>query len=395
MTKHGQAAAILFACTFAAQSGQLVLTPVLTEVAAAFHVSTAGAGQVRTVAALVAVVVALTVGTVGRRLPRRTVLLTALGLGVVGSATSAAATSLALLGAAQILVTCAMAVVVAAAVAAAAEWSDEASRARVVAWTIVGAPSSWIVTMPLIGALADVTWRLAFVLPVATGAIAVALLVRAPRNAPSPADGARGVGARPSGRARRWALGELLFNCAWGGTLLYAGALVVDSYGSSAGEVGIVLGLGAAAYLPGTFLAKEVRAEAGRAFLAVLGLSLAVAVLAFGTLRTGPAASAVAFAAICFLAGARQYFGNVVGLELSLNRNVAMALKAAAGQGGWLIGSAAGGAALAAGGYPALVAVLAGFYVAGAFPYAGELIRPLRGRTSYRPAECSGEPQPS
>jgi DHA1 family inner membrane transport protein len=393
MRGHGQPAAILFACTFAAQSGQLVLTPVLTEVAAAFDVSTAGAGQIRTVAALGAVVVALTVGTVGRRLPRRTVLLAALCFGVAGSATSAAAPSLAVLAAGQVLVTCAMAVVVAAAVAAAAEWSNEVGRARVVAWTIVGAPSSWIVTMPLIGALADVSWRLAFVLPVATGMIAAALLVRAPRSVPLPAAQAGGV--RPRGRAGRWALGELLFNCAWGGTLLYAGALLVDSYGSSATEVGIALGLGAAAYLPGTFLAKEAPAGAGRAFLAALGVFLAVAVLGLGAVRTGPAVSAAAFAAICFLAGARQYFGNVVGLELSLDKNVAMALKAAAAQGGWILGSAAGGVALAAGGYPALTAILAGFYVAGALPYAGELVRPVRARTSYRPAECSGRPQPS
>ena len=43
--RPGGVASILFMCMFAAQSAQLALTPVLTDVAHAFGISTAGAGR--------------------------------------------------------------------------------------------------------------------------------------------------------------------------------------------------------------------------------------------------------------------------------------------------------------------------------------------------------------
>src|SRR6476619_1582459 len=67
-------AAILFMCLFAAQSAQLALTPVLTHVAHAFGLSTADAGQIRTVAAVVAALAALGVGVASTRFQLRTLL---------------------------------------------------------------------------------------------------------------------------------------------------------------------------------------------------------------------------------------------------------------------------------------------------------------------------------
>jgi DHA1 family inner membrane transport protein len=377
-------APILFACFFAAQSGYLALTPVLTEVAAAFGVSTAAAGQVRTVAAAVAVVTALLAGTAGRRASRRSLLLAALGLTAAGSTTSAVAPSILVLGLGQCLVGAGSATVTAAGVAAAAEWSDEQGRSGVVAWAIVGAPTAWVVTMPAIGVLASLAWRLAFVVPVATAAVAAALVRHAPRAAPQAAEQA----GAPGRGLRRWAAGEILFSAAFGGTLAYAGALLVDSYGTTPTAVGIALGAGAAAYVPGTFVARSARASAARPLLAAAALLLAALATAFGTLRAGALASTLGFAAICFLAGARQYLGSMDGLKLG-DRNTAMAVRAAAGQAGWIVGAAAGGAALAAGGYSGLGVVLGVLFTASAIPYAGALRSRLRAPATPRAARRS------
>ena len=86
-------AAILFMCIFAAQSAQLALTPVLTDVAQAFGISTAGAGQIRTAAAVVATLAALIVGVIASRINLRTLLSVGIVLLVSGSLVSIAAPS--------------------------------------------------------------------------------------------------------------------------------------------------------------------------------------------------------------------------------------------------------------------------------------------------------------
>jgi MFS transporter, DHA1 family, inner membrane transport protein len=375
-------APILFACFFAAQSGYLALTPVLADVAAGFGVSTAAAGQVRTVAAAVAVITALLAGTSGRRASRRRLLLAALGLTAAGAATSAVAPSIVVLGLGQCLIGAGSATVTAAGVAAAAEWSDDQGRGRVVAWAIVGAPTAWVVTMPAIGVLASLAWRLAFVVPVATEVVAAALVRHAPREAPEVVEPARAAGRG----LRRWAAGEILFGSAFGGTLAYAGALLVDSYGTTPTVVGLALGAGAAAYVPGTFVARSARADAARPMLAAGALLLAALATAFGTMRPGALASTLCFAALCLVAGARQYLGSMVGLGLAGDRNTAMAVRAAAGQAGWIVGAAAGGAALAAAGYPGLGVVLGVLFTASAIPYAGTLRSRPRAPATLRPA---------
>src|SRR5215831_18193020 len=166
--------------------------------------------------------------------------------------------------------------------------------------------------MPVIGVLASLAWRLAFVVPIVTAAVAAAMLHRAPRGGAGP-DAAQSEGAGTHG-LWRWAAGEILFSAAFGGTLAYAGALLVDSYGTSPTAVGIALGAGAAAYIPGTFVARSARARAARPLLAGASLLLAALAVAFGTWRAGPSASALGFAALCFVAGGRQYLGSMVGL---------------------------------------------------------------------------------
>src|SRR5687768_4768195 len=98
----GSPATSLFLGLFASQAGVLVLSPILVDVARDFGVSTALAGQLRLVAAPLAIVVAVGVARSAGRLPLRSVLAFGAALVFVGSLASAVAPSFALLALAQI-----------------------------------------------------------------------------------------------------------------------------------------------------------------------------------------------------------------------------------------------------------------------------------------------------
>ena len=77
--------------------------------------------------------------------------------------------------------------------------------------------------------------------------------------------------------------------------------------------IGLVLGLGAAAYVPGTFVARRIPEHHVAPFLAVLGVALAASILAWGIPHPGLAATGAAFALLCFLGGARTFLGSARG----------------------------------------------------------------------------------
>src|SRR5919204_6800451 len=82
-------APVLFATMFASQSSFLVLTAILPDLAGDLGVSTAPAGQARTLAAVTGGVTALTLGRLGRRLGVRELLLLGLSLVAVRSPSGA------------------------------------------------------------------------------------------------------------------------------------------------------------------------------------------------------------------------------------------------------------------------------------------------------------------
>lgn len=366
----GRVAAILFACVFAAQSGQLALTPVLAAAASDLDVSTSAAGQLRTVAAVVAAAAALAVDPLTARLPLRALLWIGLALLAAGAALSSLAQGLALLAVGQALGGAASTVLVATGASAAAVWSDDQHRGRVLAWALAGAPAAWVVAMPLIGIVASTAWRLAFVVAIVAAMLAALALRHAPGTAAPVSDaGFRSLLAAPA--LRFWALGEVLAYSAWSSVLVYAGALFVESYGTSVGAVGWCLGLGAAAYIPGTFLAHRVPDRWAGAVLAASSFALALFVVPFAGVRLGSAISAIAFGILCFLAGARTFLGSSAGLDLAAERPAAaMSLRAAGAQIGSIVGAGSGGAALSLGGFSALTMMLVVLFAgAGVFQF--------------------------
>ena len=255
---EGAVAAALFLCLFAGQAGLIAMSPVIVDVAGDLDVSTAAAGQLRTVAGLAAGVTALAFGRLLHgRFGLDRLLVGGAGVLAAGSILSAPAPTFAVLALAQVPVGIGVAVLTTAGTVAAAEWTSPASRARCLSWALVGQPAAWIVGMPAIGwiggdaHLAPRSWS-----PARRGSR------RGRRRRPPPCDAhdhrpppLRAVFAD---RATPALASECFANTAWAGTLVYAGALFVESYGASTSLTGAVLALGAAAYVAGNLAGRRV-----------------------------------------------------------------------------------------------------------------------------------------
>lgn len=360
----------LFLCLFAAQAGIIVLTPVLTKIADDLDVSTAVAGQLRTVSGLSAGLAAVALGTVAPNLSLRRILtLGAAGL-ALASLASAAAPNFAVLALAQSLLGVSVAALLIGGTVAAAEWVPQQHRTRVLAWALMGPPAAWIVGMPLVGAIGDVGWRWTWlVLPLAAAVIAGLAVARRPHVARTPATESV-FDVLHDGPTARWVLGEFLASSAWIGTLVFSGALFVESYGASGIVTGFVLAAGAAAYAAGNVFFRRVVDCRARVLLVRLSLLLAGVVGLFGIVRPGLPVSAALFAAAGIVAGGRTLIGSAVGLEAAQERRRAvMGARTAAQQLGYFLGSAAAGGALAAGGYALFGGMVAFLFVASAMAF--------------------------
>ena len=117
---------------------------------------------------------------------------------------------------------------VAVGIAAAGEWPDPARRPHVLAWAIAGMPAAWIAGMPVVGAVAGIDWRVAWLaVPMLVALLALVLVRLRPADQPSQRAGAA-VGAWRRPAVARFTAGELLANAAWASVLTYAGALLLD-----------------------------------------------------------------------------------------------------------------------------------------------------------------------
>jgi DHA1 family inner membrane transport protein len=383
----GSPSVVLFLALFASQAGVLILAPILGDVAAEFDVSIAQAGQLRILAAPLAAVVAVAAGRSLVRLSPRALLGVGSALLALGSIASAAAPTFALLAAAQVPAWAGVATLIAAGVAATAAWSEPESRTRVVAHALAGAPTAWIVGMPLIGAVAEVNWRLAFIaFPLPAALLAGAAAVRRPPDRPLTGARVSLAGLLARIEARRWALSELLANSAWAGTLVFSGALFTERFGMSTGATGLALAGVAAAFLVGNQVAG--RADPQRAGRAMLEGSVGAAVLVALTWALAPsvAATLLLFAAAAFAAATRTVGATVYGFQVSgdLGREVG-SVRAVANQLGYLIGSLLGGLALAIGGFSALAVVFGGLFVASTLPFVC-VRRSCPARLAFEPA---------
>jgi MFS transporter, DHA1 family, inner membrane transport protein len=368
--------AALFAAMFAAQAGLLSLGPVLPDVAHEFGVSTAAAGQLRTLGGLAGGVTAVVVAVFGSRLGLRGMLIAGQLMLALGTLASAAAPNLGMLAAGQAAVGAAAGLLIAGALAASAAWIESGRRAHALAAASLGQPMAWVAGMPLGGLLAEIDWRYSLVgIPLAASLAGTATLARVARPAHSTPAG------RPLRSLPAWAGPELASYAAWGGVLVFAGALLAESYSVSPGVVGLLLGAVALAALPGNMLARPWLAGYARELLVALGLAAALLTAVFGMVRPGAAASTTILALLVLVACTRTIAGSALALQSAGDRRLAtMGVRAATGQFGYLVGAAVGGAALAAGGYKMLGFSLATLFVLGTIPHLTAVVPEARKR---------------
>jgi predicted MFS family arabinose efflux permease len=278
---------------------------------------------------------------------------------------SAAAPSFGLLAAAQAVLGVGVGLLVAVGIAAAGEWPARERRSHVLACAIAGMPTAWILGMPVVGVAATVHWRAAFLaLPAAAALAAVVLLRFRPADAPSHRVGAS-VSAWRRPAVARFTAGELLANAAWASVLTYAGALLLGSYDIAPAVVALGLGMTAAAMLPGTFAARRRAARATPALLAGLTVVQGSAVLVLCAVRPSVVVSLAVLATMAYVNGWRSMVASSTGMDAAPDDKLAvMGMRAAANQFGYLLGSAAGGAALAAAGFTGLGVALAALFAA-------------------------------
>jgi DHA1 family inner membrane transport protein len=363
-------AGTLLAALAGSQAALVVLNPVLPEVASDFDVSIAAAGQLRTVSGLVAGLTALATGLVAARIGLRELLLGGLVLLGLGSLLSAATPSFGGLIAAQGIVGAGIGISYSGAVAAVAEWTPREQRSRVLSLVLLGPPLAWVFGMPAVGLLGEINWRLAWlVVPIAPSTVAVLLLLRRRSTAPAAVRaGFRAVLREPG--VAPWSAGELLAFSGWAGSLVFMGALFVESYGLSIAATGFVLGLGALVYLPGNLLFRRWVDEHDRALLIGLALAAAAIVLLLGTVRESLWLSILLFCSLSFLAGGRTLAGSSRSLHLAPALRLGVTgVRTAALQLGYFVGAAVGGAALGVAGYTGLGGALAVLFAAATVPH--------------------------
>ncbi len=364
---------VLFFALFASQTGILVMSPILSDVASEFGISIAEAGQLRILAAPLAAGVALATGRALRRYSPRALIAVGSTLLAIGSLTSAAAPTFLLLALAQIPMWGGIAMLIAAGVAATAAWTPPEGRTRVVSHALAGPPSAWIVGMPLIGLVASVDWRLAFLaLPLPAAVVAGLAVAARPDDSPIPGTGGS-IGQLLGVRAgRRWVLGELFANSAWAGMLVYSGALFKEIYGTSSVGTGIALAIVAAAYLAGNRLGGRMRPGPARARRTMLHASIAAAAAMALIWSFTPSLplTMVFFSLAAIVTATRTVASTVFGFSVAggLGREVGAA-RATTTQLGYLIGSLVGGIAIATGGFGLLSVALGGLLLASTIPY--------------------------
>jgi predicted MFS family arabinose efflux permease len=262
------------------------------------------------------------------------------------------------------------------ALAASAAWTEPGRRGRVLAIASLGQPMSWVAGMPLGGLLAELDWRYSLIgVPLSASLVGVAALGRLPRPPRSTSAG------RPLRSLPAWAAPELISYAAWSGVLVFAGALLVESYSVSPGVVGLLLGAAALAALPGNLLARPWLARQARELLVLLGVAAALLTVLFGTVRPGVATSTAIMALLVLVACTRTVAGSALALQSAGERRLAaMGVRAATAQFGYLLGAAVGGAALAAGGYELLAISLAALFALGTVPHLTAILSEIRRR---------------
>jgi predicted MFS family arabinose efflux permease len=350
----------LVLATMASQALLVVLAPTIVAISADLEASVGAVGQARSITAAIAVVASVAIASRIDSMAISRLLALGAALAIVGSATVAAAPTLAAFLLAHLLVGIAVACLLSAGFAGVAGFAQD-RRTWAIGYVAGANALAWIVVTPIVGAVADrISWRSAQAVP---AAIALAALLAAPAAASVPRGPSvprlRTLVSQRS--ARRWIGAESMAYGAWTGLLTFVGAYFVERLAVQEAVVGWLLAAGAAAYFAASTRGAVVTDALPRRQL-VAAVALLMAVLFVAQLNvTGSAAFAVGtFCLLGLAAGVRTPASSGLGLEqLPDQPGAMMAARTAATQLGYLLGAVIGGAVLAGAGYGTLGIVLA------------------------------------
>jgi predicted MFS family arabinose efflux permease len=368
---------LLFAAMFASQASLIAITPSLEQTAAELGVSTATAGQLRTVSGLAAAVAAVLAARFAATLGLRRMLAGGCAVLAFAAGLSAVAPSFTVLAVAQAFVGIGVAAVVGTAGAAAAAWVAPEERTRTLSWALNGQAGAWVVGMPIIATVSSASWRYAWLaLPLVAALLAAVAVARGGRRGTHEETP---VGVREALRdraIRRWASAELLANAAWTGVLVFAGALFTQTYGTNVVITGLLLAMAGGSYIAGNLVARRFVGSDGTQAAVAFGLALAVVTVMLGGLRVSPAVTASLLVASAFLAGGRNLAAVSFALRVAPERRVSVnGLRVITNQVGYLVGAGLGGVALALGGCTALGVLLGGLFAGAGVWWAGGVCR--------------------
>jgi predicted MFS family arabinose efflux permease len=342
----------LVLATVATQSSIVVLAPLVVEIGRDLGASVSAVGLARSVMAGTAVAVSLAIGPTIDRVGVRPLILGGAGLAMAGAGAAAAAPSLPFFYLAQVLTGGGIACLLSAGFAGVAAYFPQSRTAWAMGY-VVGAQSiAWIAGNPIIGALAEESWRLAYAVPATLAALALAAGLAVPRVPPAaPDEGTRaGLGAVfRDASARRWTFAELVAYSAWTAELTYAGAFYIESYGTSEATVGVLLAAGSIVFLVASLNTERLLVRLPRR------TTIAVAALLMGTmlipvLNVTPSVGFTvgAFCVMAMFAAFRSTGASALGLDQMPSRpGSMMGARTASAQLGYMIGAALGGAVLA------------------------------------------------
>jgi predicted MFS family arabinose efflux permease len=356
----------LLLATMATQASIVVLAPLVVEIGRDFGASVGAVGAARSVLAATAVAVSLVVGPLIDRLGVGPLIAAGAAFAVAGAALAAAAPSLPAFYATQVVTGAGVACMLSAGFAGVAAYFPPGRVPWAMGWVVGFQSVGWIAGVPLIGLLAEQgSWRLAYAVPAAIAALALAAGLQAPRGRAGggTAGVRRGLAAvfrDPS--ARRWTLAELVAYSAWTAEITYAGAFYIESYGIGEGAVGVLLAVGSVVFLvASTNTARLTRRVPRRPLIAVAALAMGALLIPVLNLTPSVGFTLALFSLMAVFAAVRSAGTSTLGLaQLPGRPGSMMAARTASAQLGYMAGAGLGGVVIELLGFGALGFVLFG-----------------------------------
>jgi predicted MFS family arabinose efflux permease len=353
----------LVLATAATQASIVVLAPLLVEIGREFDASLGQVGLARSVLAGTAVAVSLAIGPLIDRAGVGPLIAAGGALAMAGAGIAAAAPSLAVFYAANLVTGAGVACTLTAGFAGVATYFSGARVEWAMGWVVGSQAAAWIVGTPVIGFLAEEgSWRLSFAVPAAIGALALAAGLLAPPGRPLGGGGFREgltqVFREPS--ARRWTIAELVAYSAWTAEITYAGAFYIESYGLGEATVGLLLPIGSVVFLVTSTNTHRLTARYPRRpliALAAVGMGLVLVPVLNWTPAVG--ITVILICVTAFFAAVRSAGSSALGLaQLPESPGGMMGARTASAQLGYVLGAAGGGLVIELLGFGALGFVL-------------------------------------